>query len=308
MRVVSRSGYATKTINRQKVLLNLADTEQRYMYRDCIREPENTIIYIAMARHGLADKFIDIGANCGHVALSIIDSYPVVLLYEPNPSLVALLGEIFHDNKNVHVREKAVVGSSTISAVKLFVPFNSSGLATIVGTHLNNSSKSQEYSVPATTLEAEFNECSLNNSFIKIDVEGQELDIISSSKELLMNTRPIVGFEALSLELLQKCAAIFENCNFYCSRFDFLEPGGSLVKSPFGIMKALARGANIEILQLKPDSLTSLSNFSQVYAVPREKSVDFESAVREICSQYSPLDLSSMHSLLGLANSKKPRT
>jgi len=298
MRAIARFGSAGKTIRGRQVSLNLADAEQRYMYRDCIREPENVIIYMAMANHGLASTFIDIGANCGHVALSIIDCYSSILLYEPNPVLASLLREVFHGSNKVKIKEKAIVGSSAVSEVKLFVPFNSSGLATVVGTHLNDSSSAQEYSVAATTLSAEFGDTSLANAYIKIDVEGQEYDILSSSQELFKLHRPIVGFEALSTELLAKCAVIFDNCSFYCSRFDFLEPGGSLVKSPYGILKALVFGGSIDVLQVDPCSAGSLSNFSQVYAVPNEKRQSFENAIQDTFAKCSPLSLSSMDNIL----------
>jgi FkbM family methyltransferase len=301
MRAIARTGPAAKTIRGRQVSLNLADAEQRYMYRDCIREPENAIIYMAMAKHGLADTFIDIGANCGHVALSIIDCYSSILLYEPNPVLASLLREIFYCSNNVQIKEKAIVGSSAVSEVKLFVPFNSSGLATVVGTHLNNSSSAQEYSVAATTLSAEFGDKSLANAYIKIDVEGQEYDILSSSQELFNLHRPIVGFEALTTELLAKCASIFENCHFYCSRFDFLEPGGSLVKSPYGLLKALVFGGSIDVLKVDPGSAGSLSNFSQVYAVPNEKRQCFENAIQDSFAKCSPLNLASMEDISALA-------
>lgn len=298
MRTIPRTGSAPKFIRGRQVSLDLADAEQRYMYRDCIREPENTIIYMAMAKYGLANTFIDIGANCGHVALSIIDYYSSILLYEPNPVLASLLRKMFHGSMNVQVNEKAIVGSSAISEVKLFVPFNSSGLATVVGTHLNDSSSAQEYSVAGTTLSAEFGSRSLANAYIKIDVEGQEYDILSSSQELFRLHRPIVGFEALSSELLAKCASLFENCYFYCSRFDFLEPGGSLVRSPYGLLKAFVFGGSIEVLQVDPYTVVSLSNFSQVYAVPYEKRERFEAAVQNFFATHSPLDLTSVDDIL----------
>jgi hypothetical protein len=64
-------------INNQHVDLNLKDLEQKYLAADCVREPGNLIVYRAIAASRLVTNFVDIGANCGHVALSIMNDYEV---------------------------------------------------------------------------------------------------------------------------------------------------------------------------------------------------------------------------------------
>jgi hypothetical protein len=83
-------------INNQLVDLDLKDLEQKYLAADCVREPENLIVYRAIAASKLAINFVDIGANCGHVALSILNDYDNILLFEPNPTLANLLRKIFY--------------------------------------------------------------------------------------------------------------------------------------------------------------------------------------------------------------------
>lgn len=279
----------------QTVTLDLMDLEQKYLAEDCVREPENLIVYRAIADSGLVDTFIDIGANCGHVAASVISNYAHVLLFEPNPKLAVVLRKIFNKQKNVTIRECAIVDEASIGSLTLTVPDDSSGLATLGGTSL---SKQREhvhtYSVKASTLAAELEGFSAESAYIKIDVEGFEVNIIQSAKELINSRRPIVGFEALSKQSALSCAQVFNDYVFYCARFDFLENGGALSRSLGGMIKALVFGARIEILKLDNLEECGLDNFSQIYSVPREKVEGFEKSI-EIYSTRNPVfDLTSL--------------
>ena len=71
-----------------------------------------------------------------------------------------------------------------------------------------------------------------------------------------------------------------------------------MVKSPYGLLKALVFGGSIDVLQVDPCSADSLSNFSQVYAVPNEKRQSFENAIKDLFAKCSSLSLSSMDNIL----------
>lgn len=278
-----RSGGSTKTtvvILGQKVDLDLMDLEQKYLAADCVREPENLIVYRAIAGSGLVDTFMDVGANCGHVATSVMNNFAQVLLFEPNPKLAKLLRDMFKTQSNINIRECAIVDEASVGKLSLTVPDESSGLATLGGTNLSNQhDRVHTYDVRASTLATEVEGFSMKSAFIKIDVEGFEANIIESAKLLINRERPILGFEALSNEAALNCARIFDDYVFYCARFDFLENGGALSKSIFGIIKSLIFGARIEVLRLHNVEDSNLNNFSQVYSVPREKIEAFEKAI-----------------------------
>jgi FkbM family methyltransferase len=277
------------------VTLDTRDLEQKYFAEDCVREPENLFVYRSLSRHGVANTFIDIGANCGHVAASVVEDFQQVILFEPNPKLEELLRRIFVDFKTVEIKECAIVGKESIGTVRLTVPEESSGLATLGGTHLSNErNNASTYDVRATTLESEISEKTLAEAYIKVDVEGFEYEVLNSAQELITKSRPIVGFEALSLEAARKCISLFKDCRFYFARFDFLESGGALSNSTVGILRSLITGGAIEVLELDTLSPINLHNFSQIYAVPIEKSEQFENSVRSFSKDIGAMDFSTL--------------
>jgi FkbM family methyltransferase len=294
-------------INNQLVDLDLEDLEQKYLAADCVREPENLIIYRAIAASKLVTNFVDIGANCGHVALSILNDYDNILLFEPNPRLANLLRKIFVCNENVVIKECAIVDLKSVGSVTLTVPDDSSGLATLGGTALSDQRhKVHSYNVKASTLESEIKNFSLASSYIKIDVEGFESKIIKSMQLLINTQRPIVGFEALSLSAALDCVKYFENYFFYCARFDFLEKGGALSRSKFGAMAAIIFGGGIDVIKLDMSDRIPLENFSQVYAIPKEKSEKFERSIIKFVRNQPFIKLSMLKTWsLSLANNYK---
>ena len=271
------------------------DLEQKYLYADCVREPENLFVYRAIAETGLADTFIDIGSNCGHVALSVLPSYPKLLLFEPNPKLAEILRILFKQHEKVAIRECAIVDENSEGELVLTVPQESSGLATLGATELSKKhSQTDVYRIKASTLAKETTGYALDKAYIKIDVEGFEANIIESAKDLFNTKRPIVGFEALSKESALACTKLFKDYVFYCARFDFLESGGALMNSFSGMMKGLLLGASIEVIRLDDFNSSELSNFSQVYSVPIEKSDVFEKAIADYNHKNSFYDLAKL--------------
>lgn len=286
---------SSRIILGQEVELDLVDLEQKYLSADCVREPENLLVYRALAGSGWVDTFVDIGANCGHVAASIMHDYKNVLLFEPNPKLATLLRKIFKNQKNIVVNECAIVDESTAGTLSLTVPDESSGLATLGRTKLSaQHDRVHTYSVRASTLASEISGYSLNTAYIKIDVEGFEENIIRSARELVNVQRPIVGFEALSNAAAENCVKLFEDYVFYCARFDFLDNHGALSKSVFGIMRALLLGGSIEVLKLAELQGNEINNFSQIYSVPKEKIKAFEEAILKYISVNPVLNLNAV--------------
>lgn len=283
------------TIFNQDVTLDLTDLEQKYLAVDCVREPENLIVYRAIADFGLVNAFVDIGANCGHVAASIANNYSQVILIEPNPKLSSLLRDIFRNRRNITIRECAIVDKESVGQLVLTVPFDSSGLATLGKTSFSEECLQMDsYVVNASTLAEEVKGFDLKNAYIKIDVEGFEAKVIESAAELINDNRPIVGFEALSKAAAIDCASKFNNYVFYCARFDFLNNSGALSKSIAGIFRAVFFGATIEILKFDRLKDTNLENFSQVYAVPSEKSNAFEDAIAKYAKKVPVFDLQNL--------------
>lgn len=288
-------------INGQYVTLDLLDLEQRYLAEDCIREPENLIVYKSIAMSKLATSFIDIGANCGHVALSILGNFNEILLIEPNPKLIPILTATFASESSVRLEGCAIVQDDSIRSLDLFVPKNSSGLGSIEGTSFSHMHGDLiNYKVMAKTLKNALGSLTLRDSYLKIDVEGFEASIIESSKDLINEFRPIVGFEALSSEAAFNCSKFYIDYVFYCARFNFMEKRGALSRSTLNIIKALLFGASIDVIRLGANDMSEFSNYSQIFSVPKEKSKQFETALNDLWGNedYINIDTFSRLSLL----------
>jgi FkbM family methyltransferase len=280
----------------QRVELDLADLEQKYLAADCVREPENYFVYSALSAAGMVDTFIDIGANCGHVAASLVYRYKSLVLIEPNPNLANLLKAVFSKLDNVTIKETAITSEELEGTIELRVPKSSSGLATLSKTHLHELRKDvQSHSVTASTLRHVLSDSDLRSCYIKIDVEGYEQQIIESSVKLLREFRPIVGFEALTKEAAKTCGALFDNYKFYCARFDFLDSSGALTKSIVSSVRASLRGSgHLVVLNLASLETLELDNFSQIFSVPAERSLEFENSIEAYSRSQAEFDLRSL--------------
>ena len=279
-------------INNCFITINKKDLEQKYLAIDCVREPENLILYKAISSFGIAKNFIDIGANCGHVSLSVVKDFKIVILFEPNPKLHPILTGMFKDYDHVLIKKCAIVDNEHIGFMNLNVPESSSGLATLGDFLLKKSGNTSSYKIKANILSKEVSSQHLKNAYIKIDVEGLEEKIINSIHPIINRYKPIVGFEALSTLSAIRCMRHFKGYSFYCARFNFLENGGALSRSAFGIFKTLFFGSSIDVIKIRNFNRMKFNNFSQIYAVPNTKAINFESSIKEYFNNLGSYDLS----------------
>ena len=282
-----------KQIFEKTISLNLKDLDQRLLYEDHIREPENIFTYTALARAGLCKTFIDIGANYGHDAILLEKEYDKIVLIEPNPSAATILMQMFKDKKNVFVINAAVVGENSPKELLLKVPKDSSALASIVDSPLMRDDV-DTFVCKGMTLKECVETNDLSSSYIKIDVEGGEYEILSESADEIMESRAIVGFEALSREFAIKCVALLKGYTYYYAKFDFLDDSGSLIKSPFKLLLSLfGINSSISIYKVYGNDFTlAPDNFSQVYCVPNEKELQFEKAIKTLVTKSPKIDCS----------------
>jgi FkbM family methyltransferase len=135
---------------------------------------------------------IDIGANNGLYSLFMSRYSAKVVAFECNPSLIGRLSSIMPDN--VQINGVALSHSAGLTELR-FDPSNT-GIGTIESrnTLLNNPgiSSIKSVAVPTRCLD-DYN--LVNVSFIKIDVEGHELDCLKGASLLLETLRPVLLIE-----------------------------------------------------------------------------------------------------------------
>ncbi len=141
---------------------------------------------------------IDIGVYRGIYSYHLLKYSEFVYSFEANPLIIDKLKKCFINNNNIKIENLAISSSSGITELK--IPFREKikeydyeqqyqlGIASI---HSANDLDNQDYhsiSVKKVTLdEYQFQH---KIGFIKIDVEGHELDIIRGAKNLLDRDKP----------------------------------------------------------------------------------------------------------------------
>lgn len=136
---------------------------------------------------------VDVGANVGFYSYALSKKFCKTYAFEVNSKLINYLK--FYNSANIEVINKGL--SSRSGNATLYIPIRSdgyavSGYASLQPNNYPEAAEHQEINVSLCTLD-EFN--LLDVEFIKIDVEGHELEVLNGSIQRLIRCRPIVLIE-----------------------------------------------------------------------------------------------------------------
>jgi FkbM family methyltransferase len=138
----------------------------------------------------------DIGANRGNMAEFFLARSEKTVCFEPNPSLISYL-----NNRFTNYLDKIIIDSRGLSdkiETKVFKISNADTISTFSEDWINRSRFTGEYNwdnsieVQTTTLDQIIDEYGIPD-FVKIDVEGYELQVIKGLTKLLEST--VFSFE-----------------------------------------------------------------------------------------------------------------
>ena len=185
------------------------------------KEPEFGLIPFFCRKGG---TMVDIGSNKGaYLALSL-EHVERAVAFEPNPRMVSLLERAFRDS-GVTINHVALGASD--GDVTLRIPRGQPGRSTIEAANTLNDvrGKVDEYRVPLRTLDS----FGLRDvSFVKIDVEGAEVNVLQGGAETIRRDRPIVFLEAEERHQPGTVSAViaffadlgYEGCFLHRGRFE----------------------------------------------------------------------------------------
>jgi FkbM family methyltransferase len=130
------------------------------------------------------DIIIDIGANIGYYTLlfaRLAGNVGKVYAFEPDPRNYTLLEKNIRTNNHMNVKLEKMAVSDKKTKSKLYL--KDSG----VGSSINNSNidKVDEIDIDTISLDDYFKDNSINPDFIKIDIEGHELNALKGMKSFL---------------------------------------------------------------------------------------------------------------------------
>ena len=143
--------------------------------------PNEPLLRVARRFVGKEDTVLDIGAHIGTFAVPIKAVAGNVIAYEPSPDAFTLLSRnAAENNVSLQFVNKAL-GSSKGSGTLLTRNTSNAGANTLVAGG----------DIPVTTLDDEV----AHADFIKIDVEGMELEVLKGGVRLIERARPTILFE-----------------------------------------------------------------------------------------------------------------
>src|SRR4029077_3310252 len=157
---------------------------RRIAYEAATGEPELAVLGELMRRGGTA---VDIGANQGFFAFALAAHADRVVCFEPNPDYAAFARWMLRGRAEVH----ALALADRPGRATFHVPHSDEGLVL----HLAGSLKTahhqfktiESYAVEVRTLDS-FRLAAV--TFIKIDVEGSERDVLDGARETIARERP----------------------------------------------------------------------------------------------------------------------
>jgi len=174
---------------------------------------------------------LDVGANAGIYAFALSEVAAEVHAFEPHPEYAALARRMLGTRATVH--ELAL--SNARGRAPLFVPLAADGSELHLAGNLKNAhpqfARQRVVDARVETLDA----LALRDvTFIKVDVEGSELEVLEGGKALIARDRPALLLELLSGTYPDPLAATLAVCRGYdyCA---FLVHQGKRIDAPRAI-------------------------------------------------------------------------
>jgi len=172
-------------------------------------EPELLMLGALLPTGGVA---IDVGANRGVYAFALSQIAREVHAFEPNPDFAHLARHMLAGRAVVH----AVALSNASGRAALFVPIAEDGSELHLAGSLKNThgqfAQQRVIDTPVKTLDSYRMR---DVTFIKVDVEGSELEVLEGARATIARDRPVLLLELLSGTHSAPLAITREVCDSY---------------------------------------------------------------------------------------------
>jgi FkbM family methyltransferase len=181
---------------------------QRTVRKVLNRTHEEDFEILSLLPKTSSNLFLDIGANRGDAIQSILMRRPdaKVIAFEPNPLLVSKIKKIYKDDQRVSVINSGIGNKS--ESFDLYIPFYNNymfdGLASFKEENATDWLRTRLYGYQEQKLNVKKVVCSVKclddysfkPSFIKIDVQGFEYEVLIGGKKTIQESQPIILMES----------------------------------------------------------------------------------------------------------------
>jgi FkbM family methyltransferase len=168
---------------------------------------------------------VDVGANCGLYTRKLARLSRQVHAFEPSHQMADLLRRTSASNVSVH----EIALSDQTGNAELFIPLGEHelvyGLASLEPAVGTSNKQVVAVNVPTARLDAIVHQ---DVAFVKIDVEGHELNVLYGAVELLEHSQPVFLVEAEDRHRQQATRSIFQFFEERSYRGFFLKDGSAL--------------------------------------------------------------------------------
>ncbi|HKO98764.1 MAG TPA: FkbM family methyltransferase [Pyrinomonadaceae bacterium] len=156
------------------------------------------LTYERLIKTGRVETFFDIGSNVGLHSLLLLVHGIQVVSFEPNPAChiafreACKLNNVIPDIQSLALADKA-------GEAKLFFPDQQTDLGTTApqtSAYLREYQNIKEITVPKITLDTFLADTGHRPDLIKIDTEGNELDVLKGARRALGEMGPTIIFES----------------------------------------------------------------------------------------------------------------
>ncbi len=173
-----------------------------------MRRPRSAEIELALLKNivGGEDVTVDVGANLGLYTRTLAHLSSKVHAFEPSRAMADVLQQTTGHNVIVH----AVALSDREGNAELRIPRNGARLIHSLASLEPNAVAGQDVivtKVPCARLDALVQE---NVSFVKVDVEGHELNVLRGARALIERSHPVFLVEAEERHRIGATALLFE--------------------------------------------------------------------------------------------------
>lgn len=167
----------------------------------------------------MADRFVtsssvvwDVGANCGVMAFNAAKARQIVAI-EADPFLASLIQEsVALSGVPVAVVTAAAFSSPSLAEFSIARRGRASNYLTAVGGHSQSDGERARFIVPTITLDSLLERFD-PPTFIKMDVEGAEVDVLEGASRILKEARPVLYFEAVAATI-DRCKEILVSAGY----------------------------------------------------------------------------------------------
>ncbi len=156
-------------------------------------------------KNKINNYFIDVGANYGTYSLYFSKNFRKVYSIEAAPKMFKLLQINCEYFKNIKTFNVAV--SDNQLSKFFYIDNKNFGANSLIKKRFNKKIK-----VKCDTLDRLINKQNIKNSFIKIDTEGSEINVLKGMKKIFKSQNLIIGIEQLDEEFYAKDELMTSNC------------------------------------------------------------------------------------------------